>query len=525
MSQQPTTREALYERIRNSSKDEVILEEMIRLGFWPEKGELPNDPTEDIRRRGELQRKLDELREKGRRLYNEKALIAEARKLRMAESRRKQKDTKERREGRRIARAQAWAARKAGEALYLGEDVSGGLSRRGAAEVSDPERLARYGLPRLDTIAELAAAMGISVGALRFLAYNRRVSTVTHYRRFRIPKKVGGERLISAPMPRLKQAQHWVLQQVLERVSLHDAAHGFVGGRSIVSNATPHVGADVVINLDLQDFFPTVVMPRVKGLFRSLGYSEPVATALALVCSEPDVTPVELDGVTYFVAASVRHLPQGSPASPAVTNLLCRRLDARLAGLATTLGFAYTRYADDLSFSARGAAAASVSVGKLLRGVRDIVAYEGFIVHPKKTRVMRRGRQQEVTGVVVNDRLAVDRAALRRFRATLYQVEKDGPAGKRWGHGGDLLAALHGYACFVAQVDPAKAQPLLAQVRRIFAKHGKPGGPAGGGAKPKTEAAGQPTPTPTPTPTTTQADPPASTPEPPAKKKPFWKLF
>src|SRR5687768_2772057 len=100
-SGQPSTREELYERIRSSSKDEVILEEMIRLGFWPARGEVPGDPGDEIRRRGELQRQLEELREKGRRLYNEKALIAEARKARMAESKRKQKETKERREGQR----------------------------------------------------------------------------------------------------------------------------------------------------------------------------------------------------------------------------------------------------------------------------------------------------------------------------------------------------------------------------------------------------------------------------------------
>lgn len=508
-SGQPSTREALYERIRSSSKDEVILEEMIRLGFWPAGGEQPNDPADEIRRRGELQRQLDELREKGRKLYDEKVLIAAARKARMAESKRKQKETKERREAQRVSKAQAWARRKAGEVLYLGEEVSGGLGERS----SDAARLAHYGLPKIDTVEQLAQAMGVELKALRFLAYNRRVSTVTHYRRFLLPKKTGGHRQISAPMRRLKVAQRWVLTEVLDKVSLHEAAHGFRHGRSIVSNARPHVGADVVINLDLQDFFPSVSQRRVKGVFKSLGYSEAVATALSLVCSEPEVDEVELDGQTYYVARGQRHLPQGSPASPAVTNLLCRRLDARLAGLAGALGFVYTRYADDLTFSARGLAAGSVQVGKLLRGVKDIVEHEGFTVHPKKTRVMRRGRQQEVTGVVVNDRLSVDRETLRKFRATLFQVEKDGPEGKRWGPGHDLLAALHGFACFVVQVDPRRGEPLLARARALLAKHGRPQGPKGprgpnSGGKPRTAA-------------------PAGTAEPaaPAKKKPFWKLF
>ena len=102
--------------------------------------------------------------------------------------------------------------------------------------------------------------------------------------------------IISAPLPRLKAAQHWVLKNVLEKLPVHEAAHGFRAGRSIVSNARPHVGAAVVVNLDLKDFFPTVVYPRVKGFFVKLGYSEATATALALLCTEPDMDEVELDG-------------------------------------------------------------------------------------------------------------------------------------------------------------------------------------------------------------------------------------
>lgn len=516
MAGQPTSREALYERIRNTSKEEVILEEMIRLGFWPAQGQIPKDPADEIRRRGELERQLGELREKARRLYNEKALIAEQRKQRLAASRQKQKETKARRERERQERAAKWAARKSGEILYLGEDVSGGLSHK----TSDAKKLQEAGLPVLASAEELARAMGVEVKALRFLAYNRRVSRVSHYRCFLLAKKTGGHRLISAPMPRLKKAQTWVLEHILEKVALHGAAHGFVVGRSIVSNARPHVGADVVINLDLKDFFPTVSFPRVKGAFVRLGYSEAVATALALVCTEPDVDEVALDGQTFYVARGQRHLPQGSPASPAITNVLCRRLDRRLQGLADALGFVYTRYADDLTFSARGDAAGSKFVGKLLRGVADIVAHEGFAVHPEKTRVMRRGRRQEVTGVVVNDKPGAPRDELRRFRATLFQVEKDGPAGKRWGASADVLAALHGYACFVSMIDPQRGQPLLARVRAVLAKHGKgprqppPGGT--GGDKPRT-----PEP---PKGETAAPEPKPAAPASPAKK-PGWKLF
>jgi retron-type reverse transcriptase len=471
---QPSSRQELYDRIRSSSKNEVILEEMIRLGFWPDSQGQPEDPATEIRRRGELERRLRELRQRGGKLHNIEALQREARKQRMAESRKRRAENKERKLRERDERARAWRARQEREIGYLGAGVSAGLNH---AE-SDAQKLTGSGLPVLATAAEIAAAMGITVGALRFLAFSRVTSTTTHYVRFTIPKRTGGERLISAPMPRLKAAQRWILDNILSKREPHPAAHGFRLGRSIVTNARPHVGADVVVNVDLKDFFPTVTYPRVKGLFAGMGYSEAAATILALVCTEPEITQVELDGATYYVAMGERFLPQGAPTSPAVTNLLCMRLDRRLSKASQRLGFTYTRYADDLSFSASGDG--RNHVGRLLRQVGWIVEQEGFIVHPDKTRVFRRSRRQEVTGVVVNDRPSVPRATLRRFRAVLFQIEKDGPKGKRWGQGDDVLASIVGFADYVAMVDPSKGRDLQRRARALAGKYNPLSGPASG---------------------------------------------
>lgn len=465
MASPPKNPQDLWERIRKSSKDEVVLEEMVRLGFWPAAQERPGDPADEIRRRGELQRRLDEVLAEKRRLGNIEALKREARKKRMEEARRRREETRQRRLAERARRAEEWRARKAREIVYLGPGVSGGL--RDA--VADGGKLAVLGLPTLTSAAELAAAMGVTVGALRFLAYAREVSRVTHYRRFAVPKKSGGERVISAPMPRLKRAQEWVLAQILGRVPVDAAAHGFVVARSTVSNAGPHVGAAVVVNLDLEDFFPTLDYRRVKGLYRGLGYGEQVATVLALLSTEAEVTSVSLDGEIWHVATTRRHLPQGAPTSPALSNLACRRLDRRLAGLARRLGVVYTRYADDLTFS--GPPSAAPAIGRLIGGVGRIVGAEGFRVHPKKTRVLRAGRRQEVTGLVVNRRLGVPRDQLRRFRALLHQVEKDGPAGKRWGRSPDVLAAAWGFANYVHMVDPEKGRALRRRVHALYQRH------------------------------------------------------
>ncbi|HBB32848.1 MAG TPA: RNA-dependent DNA polymerase [Cyanobacteria bacterium UBA8803] len=465
MSQQPRTRQELYDRIRQRGKEEFILEEMIRLGFWPAQGEIPEDPADEIRRVGEIRRELEQLRQENSRLHNETLLRKQLLQQRLAESRRKRQETKERRERERQERAELWQQRKELEILYLGEDVSAGLNYTDC----DEERLRSYGLPVSGTPYEIAAAMGITVSQLRFLAFSRKISTVSHYIRFKIPKKTGGERLISAPKPRLKQAQQWILNNILEKLELHEAAHGFRHGRSIVSNAQPHVRQEVIINFDLKDFFPTISYQRVKGLFKSFGYSEAAATILGLLCTEPEIEEVELDGKTYYVALTNRHLPQGSPASPAITNLMCRRLDRRLTQMAAELGFVYTRYADDLTFSASGESLRHLC--NILRRTESIVAHEGFLINEQKTRILRKSRQQEVTGVVVNSYPNISQKQLKRFRATLYQIEKDGLAGKHWGNSSDIMAAIQGYANFVAMVNPQKGAEFQEQVQRIREKY------------------------------------------------------
>lgn len=465
----PKNRKELYERIARGGKDEVIVEEMARLGFWPNTQPPPSDPPDEVRRMRELRDRLAGLRKQAQGLRNLAQLELDLKKKRMAESKRKRELNKQTLLGERAASRAKTQDNKTRELTYLGPQVSTGLGPKPDRRIADSAKLGTKKLPIAASAAELAAHMKLPLGQLRFFAFSREVSTTTHYHRFTIPKKTGGERVISAPHKRLKAAQHWILRNVLEPLLYADQAHGFMPGRSTVSNAVPHVGAAIVVNVDLKDFFPTVTYRRVKGLFKKLGYSEEVATVLGLVCSEPDVTEATLDGQRYFVARGPRRLPQGAPTSPAITNALCRRLDRRIAGWAAKHGYIYTRYADDLTVSTKDR---NAPVGKMLAFLRHVTADEGFVVHPDKVRVVRRGRRQEVTGVVVNDRPGVPRDDLRRFRALLFQIEKDGPAGKRWGQeGGDVLEAALGYASYVAMVDPDRGSHLRAQVIALRARY------------------------------------------------------
>ena len=458
----PGSRQELYDRIRESSKDDVILEEMIRYGFYTgsDEGEEQSESAAEVARIAELQQMVRSLATEASRLRNMEAMQKEARRRRMAEARARREETKARREAERTERRRAWEIKKEQEIVYLGAGVSGALGQHEGSPAT--------GLPSVVDARSLAQAIGISVGELRWLAFHRRVSRTTHYRRFQIPKKTGGHRLISAPMPRLKATQTWIRTAILEQIEVHPAAHGFVRGRSIVSNASAHTGQHVVINLDLKGFFPTVTYPRVWGLFRSLGFSPEVCTILSLLATEAEVDELELDERVWYVHHSERHLPQGAPCSPGITNLLCRKLDRRLGGLAQTLGFVYTRYADDLTFSS---AQRTAPVNRVIRAVHRIVEEEGFTIHPDKTRIMHRGRRQEVTGLVVNDRVSVPRRLLKQWRATLFQVRKDGPQGKKFGLGDDVLGALQGFAAFVQMVDEARGSAMLAEAREVARQH------------------------------------------------------
>lgn len=460
MSDRVPTRAEIIERIRASSKEAVILEEMQRLGFWPAGDGKPTLEAALIQREVELLRALDEVQARLRLQSDPQAALKAMREERMAQSRARREATAQAREQRRHERALRWHEARKTDAGYLGAGVSGGLR---APAPQAPARALADGLPALAGPLELARAMGLTLPELKFLCFHREVARTTHYRRFLLPKKTGGQRTISAPMPRLKRAQYWVLDHVLAKVSCHPAAHGFLPGRSIVTNAAPHAGHEVVINLDIQDFFPTITFPRIKGVFRGLGYDERVATMLALLCSENPCDELEVDGERFFVGGKGRDrvLPQGAPTSPMLTNVLCRKMDRRLQGLADKLGFVYTRYADDLTFSASGDGAGKV--GTLLRQVRHVLKDEGFTPHPDKQRVMRAGARQEVTGVVVNDKPSVSREERRKLRAALHRASQAGVEAATWHGQPATREVLVGYGRFVAMVDRQQGAPLLKQ--------------------------------------------------------------
>lgn len=352
--------------------------------------------------------------------------------------------------------AEAVARRKATDIIFLGKGVSALLNER----TSDADKLASACLPVLHTPADLAAALGLSIPRLRWLCYHTEAATRIHYIQFEVPKRSGGTRTLSAPHRTLAAAQEWVLANILAKLPTEEPAHGFVPGRSTLTNARPHAGRAVVVNLDLEGFFPSIGFARVRHVFRRLGYSGAVATLLALLCTECPRRRVVYAGTPYFVATGPRGLPQGACTSPALSNQVARRLDRRLVGLARKLGLTYTRYADDLTFSAGPEMRAKV--GYLIARVRHIAQNEGFAVNAKKTRVLRPESRQTVTGLVVNAAPAVPRHMVRRVRAILHRARTEGLAAQnRHGHP-NFRGWVAGMIAYIGMAKPEVGRKLRA---------------------------------------------------------------
>jgi hypothetical protein len=388
-----------------------------------------------------------------------------------------------REEERRVRRElykRAWQAYKRSHIVHLGAGVwwhdTADVDR---FDADDPAKKRQdNALPALfkggrEDLEAFAKAVGLTIPRLRWLSFHREVDAGTHYVRWLVPKRDGSSRLISAPKPELKRVQRWIMREVTEHLPVHGAAHGFLAGRSILTNAIVHARAKTVVKFDIKGFYPTVTMRRVKGLLRRAGLGEQVATLMALLATECPREEVDTHGKKHFVATGPRSLPQGAPTSPSITNALCLRLDCRLSGLARKLGCRYTRYADDLTFSWHGTSTSDI--GALMRGVNTIVRSEGFEIHLKKTRVMRSGARQKVTGLIVNTAAAgvpsarVPRKTVRHLRAAIKNRELGRP-GK-----GESLEQLRGMASFIMMTDEKRGRAFMARLDGLIAKRDEKG--------------------------------------------------
>ena len=339
----------------------------------------------------------------------------------------------------------------------------------------------RFPWPVLHGVPDLAAWLGVTDAHLEWFADRRSFERTAsderlrHYRRRWVAKADGSSRLIEAPKHELKDLQRQVLHGILDRAPKDWAqASGSVGsGRSLHDFAELHVGKQVVIRCDLEAFFASTTVGRVYGVFRWLGYPEPVAHHLAALCTT--VTPrAVLRSAPRSASERHRraltrlagpHLPQGAPTSSSLAGLCMFRLDRRLYQLARGFEGRYSRYVDDLIFS--GDADLLRGSRRFVRLVESIVRDEGYRLHAGKTRIRTAAQRQTVTGLVVNAGLNVPRREYDQLRAVLHDAARSGPeAANRAGHH-DFRAHLQGRITWVAAGNPTRAAKLHAAFAAI----------------------------------------------------------
>lgn len=305
------------------------------------------------------------------------------------------------------------------------------------------QRLAQNGYPIIYNLRHLRKILSIKKNEQdKFFGRNR-----NQYHTFFIPKKSGGKRKIEAPSDRLKSFQLWIKEQILDNIHISDHAKGFKKSSSIIDNAKEHVGKDLVINVDIKDFFPSITYKQVFRIFVYIGYTTEVAHLLTQICTN-----------------NKNVLPQGSPASPAISNIVSLRLDKRLDGLSKKYDCCYTRYADDITFSGK------TNIKNMLPIIEFIIFDEGFKINQEKVRLQYKNQRQEVTGLIVNQKISVSPKLQREINNAIYYCKKFGVESHMQRIGclrSFYKEHLYGIAYFIKMIDEQKGNYYLNQLDQI----------------------------------------------------------
>lgn len=243
------------------------------------------------------------------------------------------------------------------------------------------------------------------------------------YSTFTIPRRNGGrERRIETPIPTLKYIQRLIHESLTGLYGPHPAVHGFRSERSIMTNARYHIGSRYILNIDLADFFLSINRQRIYGRLVAAPYlfKKNIANLIAALTTN-----------SHF------QLPQGSPSSPVIANIVAAGLDADLAKLCGLLGCRYTRYADDISISTtRGELPPEIGrypnasgTGQVVIGdkLTDVIKGHGFRINDRKSRLQSYWTRQMCTGLVINgDHISPPRSYIRRLRSLVDHWQRNG---------------------------------------------------------------------------------------------------
>ena len=265
----------------------------------------------------------------------------------------------------------------------------------------------------IKTTKDLAKYLGYELSNLTFIAY--KLPDLKKYNKFVIKKRNGKARNIFAPCQALKNIQNKIKKGIEKNYHINSVVHGFVKDKSIITNAKTHIKKKYIVNIDLQNFFPTINFGRVRGIFiEYFKFSNEVSTLIAqLLCFNNE-------------------LPQGSPCSPLISNIICAPLDKKLYKYAKFNKLDYTRYVDDITFSTNlknctNKICTLTEEDKLILNpdFENIIHEAGFIINDKKLFLNGKNRRQQVTGLVVNEKVNFKKEYINNVRSILYHCKKD----------------------------------------------------------------------------------------------------
>lgn len=346
------------------------------------------------------------------------------------------------------------------------------------------QKLSEKDFPVIFSIENLAMFMGIEAQYLRKLIGDGKNNIIydyeyknKRYNYFKLKKKNGKFREIMSPAKDLKYIQKWVLVNILEKYKLAYSCKGFRKKISIYDNAKVHENAEIILKVDLLKFYDTITEKRVYGLFKSIGYVNNLAYSLAKITTAKHRESYwnDFDGYSKEVLKGLVEnkppiLPQGTPTSPIISNILATKMDYRFEALAKKLNCNYSRYADDLTFSIK-------KEGKLpsLKLITKIISEEGFFINNEKTKYMKKGCKQYVTGLTTSNGVNVSKKYRKEITEHIYYCRKFGVNSHLERRSNEFPKYnnikfhnwLYGHMCFIKSINEKASKKMLEDFNKI----------------------------------------------------------
>jgi RNA-directed DNA polymerase len=340
-------------------------------------------------------------------------------------------------------------------------------------------------LPVIFSLGHLSRITDIDYQYLHATVSRRNESN--NYSLFEIRKRSGGKRYIHTVNGKLFRLHKFVSREILQKVKPHQSSFAFHSSGGIRKCAAMHCGSKWILQFDLKNFFYSISEQEVYQVFKQLGYKSLLAFELARLCTttrlpkeyweytgnKQTINPYTGDKrLPYPLNDYIGVLPQGAPPSPMLSNIVATKLDQALYDYSLENGFVYTRYADDLTFSA-SVLPSSKSIGKIQREILYLIRKNNFQENEAKRRVAGPGSKKIVLGLLVDGNIPrLSKETYKRIERLIYASNKFGLRDTAFHEGFDSAYGfynhLSGLMSFVRDVDIGKYEALKKDFKKIL---------------------------------------------------------